>query len=207
MKDKTQFLTLLSDLLPEKRLQHSIRVAETAEKLALFWGEDPSKAYLAGLLHDGAKYLNPDTWLERGLPEPSFSRQLYQTYRPVWHAFVAPVLLKHAFGIRQADVLSAAKWHTTGKAAMAPLDQIIFIADYIEPNRPFKECPYIRDLAHKNLDQATYALSVASILTLIHTGSLIHKETLLCRDYYLKSLPKDCVLEVASSIVSIQNTQ
>ena len=47
---------LVKEKLPEKRYNHSLRVAETAVKLAEIYDGDKDKAELAGVLHDYCKY-------------------------------------------------------------------------------------------------------------------------------------------------------
>ena len=49
-------IELVKDKLPEKRFKHSLRVAETAVKLAEIYDGDKDKANLAGVLHDYCKY-------------------------------------------------------------------------------------------------------------------------------------------------------
>ena len=49
-------VSLVKDKLPEKRFNHSLRVAETAVKLAELYDGDKDKAKLAGILHDYSKY-------------------------------------------------------------------------------------------------------------------------------------------------------
>ena len=55
MKHK-KALNLIKDKLPEKRYAHSVRVAETAVKMAELFEADGDKCYLAGILHDFSKY-------------------------------------------------------------------------------------------------------------------------------------------------------
>ena len=53
------------------------------------------------------------------------------------------------------DILNAVLNHTTGRPEMSRLEKIIYIADYIEPNR--KKAPNleeIRNLAFEDLDRA-----------------------------------------------------
>ena len=47
--------SFLKKRLSKKRFIHSLNVADEAYKLAGMYGEDPDKAYLAGLLHDVCK--------------------------------------------------------------------------------------------------------------------------------------------------------
>ena len=46
--------------LTEKRYRHTLGVANTAANMAMVHGEDVSRAYLAGLLHDNAKCIDSD---------------------------------------------------------------------------------------------------------------------------------------------------
>ena len=49
----------LQQILSERRYRHSLGVADEAKKLALHYGADTEKAYLAGLVHDCAKEIPP----------------------------------------------------------------------------------------------------------------------------------------------------
>ena len=49
-------IEIVKEKLPEKRFNHSLRVAETAVKLADIYDGDKDKAELAGVLHDYSKY-------------------------------------------------------------------------------------------------------------------------------------------------------
>lgn len=53
--NREEALSIVRDCLKPGHFRHSVGVAETAEKLALLWGADPEKAFLAGILHDYAK--------------------------------------------------------------------------------------------------------------------------------------------------------
>ena len=58
MENKTDYdvlLAILKKRLNEKRYYHSLCVADEAKRLAVKYGADPEKAYLAGLLHDITK--------------------------------------------------------------------------------------------------------------------------------------------------------
>ena len=50
----------IQEMLPEKRYKHSLNVANCAVKLSEIYGCDKEKAYIAGIAHDCAKYLNKD---------------------------------------------------------------------------------------------------------------------------------------------------
>ena len=61
--------------------------------------------------------------------------------------------IEEIFGENDA-VCGAIYWHTTGKANMTLLEKILYLADYIEPNRVFDGVQKVRDLAFQDLDKA-----------------------------------------------------
>lgn len=71
------------------------------------------------------------------------------------HAKTGAVIAEHVFGENPA-VCDAIKWHTTGKADMNLLEKIIYLADYMEPNRAFEGVEELRSLTEQNLDSALY---------------------------------------------------
>ena len=66
--DTKQIIEKLNTMLKPKRLEHSINVAKCAIKLSEIYGYDKEKAYLAGLVHDCAKYFTKeqiDSYVEK----------------------------------------------------------------------------------------------------------------------------------------------
>ena len=51
-------------------------------------------------------------------------------------------------------MVSAIRYHTTGKADMNLLETIVYVADYMEPNRSFPGVERLRELAFSNLRAA-----------------------------------------------------
>jgi predicted HD superfamily hydrolase involved in NAD metabolism len=172
----------IQDILPDKRAQHSRRVAELAYELALFHELDhPLDAYLAGLLHDNAKYDTPETLAARGIPPHLCRPSLYDRYPKVWHALVGP---RQALSITtNTRVLNAMRWHTTGRARMRPLTQVLFVADFCEPNRDGAWHAVARKAAYENLDKATAI--IAQLLVHEH-GDQCFWATQACLDDYRK---------------------
>ena len=56
--------------------------------------------------------------------------------------------------IKDEDILSAIRYHTTGRKNMSILEKIIYIADYIEPLRKFNGVEELRTLSVMDLDAA-----------------------------------------------------
>lgn len=137
----------------KKRVAHVIGCSETARELALIHGADPVDAERAGILHDVTKALTGADQLrlcERyGIIISEFDRN----HTKLLHAVTGAAVAKYVFGENEA-VCQAIRWHTSGRANMTTLEKIIYIADYMEPNRDFPGVEKLRELAHTDLDAA-----------------------------------------------------
>ena len=144
----------LKSNLTEERYEHSIGTAECAEKLAEKFGLDKNKAYLAGLVHDCAKFLSKEEALNiiAGIKLCEGELANSKTY----HAPAGAIIAKQKFNIDDEEILSAIRWHTLGKINMTKFEKIIFIADKIEERtRPCELYePIKKALAEGGLDRA-----------------------------------------------------
>lgn len=152
--DRTKIREQLEDKLTKKRYEHSISVSYTAAAMAMVHGVDIEQAALAGLLHDCAKCYSAEEKLKR-CKKLHLSINAFEKKNPeLLHAKLSAYYAQTRYGVEDEAVLSAITWHTTGKAAMSDLDKIIYIADYIEPNRkPLPEIEQIRKEAFEDLDR------------------------------------------------------
>ena len=140
-------------LLKPGRVAHVLGCRETAEDLAKHWGADPVDAARAGLLHDVTKALDGPLQLtlcqSYGIILDKFSNQNPKTL----HALTGSLVAQRIFGENPA-VVAAIRSHTTGKADMNLLEKIIYVADYMEPNRDFPGVEELRRLAYADIDKA-----------------------------------------------------
>jgi nicotinate-nucleotide adenylyltransferase len=119
-------------MLSPARFLHSRNTALLARDLALRFGLDTGKAYLAGLAHDMCKAL-PEGELRKlaqrdgGKPEKGKPGLL--------HGQAAAVFLRERYGIADGEVLEAVRFHTTGSGSMGDLARVVYIADKIEVSR------------------------------------------------------------------------
>ncbi len=125
----------LRQLLTDKRLLHSLLVAATARELARLHGMNVDQAAMAGLMHDCAKCM-PLAQQQRIARESRLllDKETLQSEN-LLHGPVGAVVAEREFGVRDPNVLSAIRCHTTGKVGMLPLDMIVYLADKIEPSR------------------------------------------------------------------------
>ena len=137
------------------RAAHVLGCRDTAVALAKRWGADETDAARAALLHDVTKALPTAGQLtlpgEYGMILDDFS----QKYPKTLHALTGSLVAQYVFGEKPA-VVQAIRYHTTGRADMTLLEKIIYVADYMEPNRDFPGVEKLRELAFSNLDQALH---------------------------------------------------
>ena len=74
--------------------------------------------------------------------------------------------------------------HTTGKAGMSLLEKIMYMADYIEPNRSFEGLERLRELAYSDLDEAMILGYKMSLEDLARFGVPPHPNTLEALESY-----------------------
>ena len=133
-----QILNWLKENLSEERYFHTLGTAKCAEELAVHYGVDKEKAYIAGLLHDCAKCFSKDKLLQLIKENLDVQESEMLNYKTL-HAPVSAYIAKKEFGVCDSDILSAIRWHTLGRLDMTLFEKIIFIADKIEPNTREKE--------------------------------------------------------------------
>ena len=126
--DIEQIKSKLQASLSEKRYNHSLEVMKRCVELAKIYGVDEEKAKLVGLAHDIAKELPEEEAIKivkkNNIKLDDIEMQNYK----LWHAKIGAVICKNEFGFTQ-DMVQAVENHTTGKAGMDLLSQILYVAD------------------------------------------------------------------------------
>lgn len=162
--DPDSILTCLSSTLRPKRYEHTLGVANTASNLACCYGDEKlqEQAFLAGLLHDCAKYYTGKEQIALCEQYQIPFTEIESENTALIHAKLGAYLAKERYGITEPEILSAIACHTTGKPAMTILEKIIYIADFIEPNRKMNTSPYslseIRKTCFEDLDRGLYMI-------------------------------------------------
>ena len=149
----------LAKYLDEQRYEHTMGVMYTSACLAMVHGGDLQAARLAGLLHDCAKCIPNKKKLklcsQHNIPVSEFEKD----HPFLLHAKLGAYIAKAKYGVTDAEILSAITWHTTGRPEMTKLEQIVYIADYIEPHRDkASNLEKIRKLAFADLDECMYEI-------------------------------------------------
>lgn len=167
---------ILRNKLDDYRLFHSECVSECAAVLAAKYGADPEKARLAGLMHDVTKnssaqehlvYIEKLTALEAANPK-------------VWHQMSGEGFLRENGIVEDEEILSAVRWHTTGRAGMTLLEKIVYVADFISADRDYADVEVVRRLASISLEHAILYTSRYTVEKLVSKDMFLHPATVEC---------------------------
>lgn len=177
----------MSKQLDAKRYAHTIGVAYTASSLAMRYGADIEKAYLAGLLHDCAKCIETDEKLDL-CKRYKVKLTQFEIENPfLIHAKLGSCLAEKKYGVEDSEILSAIRYHTTGKADMNLMEKIVFSADYIEPGRKIiPGLEEIRKTIFVDLNQAICMILEGTMRHLKNKEQPIDELSLEAYDYYCK---------------------
>jgi len=168
----------LKSRLGSEAYEHSLRTADTAVNMAKAFGADEDKAYLAGLLHDYAKSMSRDELITKSNELGMEVNAVEKAFPYLLHPEVGARLVERELGIKDKEILDAIVKHTIGSASMTPLDKIIYVADMIEPGRPYPGLDSLRKLSLVDLDEVFKEAYAHTLEYLIRTRKLIHPEAI-----------------------------
>ena len=120
-----------------ERYEHIVGVVYMARKLAYNYGANPYKAEIAAWFHDA-----------------------YREVGNLEHGPKAAEKLEELFGIDDAEILNAIRYHTTGRCGMCLLEKVIYLADSLERGRDYPGVQELRDINSDNIDEYVYILMV-----------------------------------------------
>lgn len=171
---------LLRSKLDDYRYIHSLGVAKSAKELAALYGADEEKAYTAGLLHDVMKNASPDEQLQIMEKADIILSPCEKLNQKLWHAIAGAAFLKTELNITDEEIISAVRWHTTGKAGMTTLEKTVYLADFISEDRTYPDVDEVRRLAHINLERAIVYTQKYCIQKLLSQNMIIDPSSVEC---------------------------
>ncbi len=158
------------------RLDHVRGCEDTASALALRWGADPEDAREAAILHDLTKKYDIAGQLKLCENYGIIADTQERSDGRLLHAITSAAMAGDLFGCPD-EIVSAIRWHTTGKAGMTLLEKIVCLADFIEPTRNFADLTRVRRLAFSDLDAALLMSFQMTIMSLERRGIVPHGNT------------------------------
>lgn len=181
----------VKEVLTEDRFEHTLGVMYTAESLAMRYGTDMTQAAVAGLLHDCAKCIPNVQKIKMCRKNGIEITEMEEANPSLLHAKLGAYLAKSVYGVTDPEILSAISCHTTGKPDMSMLDMIIYMADYIEPNRD--KAPNLKEIRKKsfeNIEEALYQVLESTLKYLSDRPEMIDPTTKISYDFYKWKLQK-----------------
>ena len=165
-----------------RRLAHIRGCEEEAARLANRWGADENRMRRAAILHDCTKYFSLEEHLavcdRYGVALDPVERATDK----LLHAKSGAAIARYVFG--QEDVYDAILYHTTARAGMSLEEKILYVADYMEPNRDFPEVEELRRLAYTDLDKAVGMGTVLSMREMAQRGREPHHDKQGAYEFY-----------------------
>lgn len=126
--------SIVATYMSEKRFIHTKSMAQLAVEIASANDIDPMKAYVAGMLHDVAKEMDPKK--AEKIMKKHFSEYIHMP-QPVWHQWLSCYVAKKTFHVEDNEILQAITNHTTASTNMTKLDMCIYCADKYDRSRGY----------------------------------------------------------------------
>jgi len=148
MEDINEIKSYLKARLTDYRYEHSLMVADECEKLAIHYGVDSNKAYIAGLIHDMAKDLSEEEnnkYIEKYEIDSSFDMKTLHGEIGYYMA------MEQGY---DNDICDAVRYHTLGHDGMNIYAKIVLVADKIARSDSNPQIDETRKLAYESLDDA-----------------------------------------------------
>ena len=175
--------------LDEVRFLHTRGVAYTAAALAMRWYKyEVDRVMIAGYMHDCAKCMTLEQQLGVAMDNMLYVSDYHIQHPKLMHAIVGPYVAQEQYGIYDREIHEAIRTHTTGEPGMTTMQKIIYVADFIEPNREdiVMRMENYREMAFLDLDKAVYMISDSIVEHLSKKGVDFDPSTIRTRDYYKK---------------------
>ena len=183
--------------MSEKRFRHTAAVADMAVRLGELFAPDRADILrAAGLLHDITKEYSTEKQLQIldrfGIMVTDTDILTPKTL----HARTAALLIGELYPeFAVSEVISAVRYHTTGRVGMTMIEKIVYFADYIDDTRTFPDCVMLRDAfwgadpAHMCEEERTEHFRKLLVLSfdktiaaLVEEGKLISEDTFAARN-------------------------
>ena len=194
---------LIKSKMSDFRLAHTLGVEKMAEVLGgLYCPEKADVLRAAALLHDVTKELSAEDHIllaeEHDVKLPTEVILAPATMHSITAALIIPEKYPE---FSSAEIVSAVRYHTTGRSGMSLCEKLIYLADYIEETRKFEDCIALRNkffdacpekmteaekLAH--LDRVLLHSFDLTISDLVEKGRVISSDTINARNHILFEL-------------------
>ncbi len=183
--------------ISSKRYTHTAAVEDMVARLAALYCPDETSALrAAALLHDVTKEYDIPTHVsilrEAGETVKAGDELSHKTF----HARTAAIIIPRKYAeFATETVVSAVRWHTTGREGMTLTEKLLYLADYIDESRIFPDCVRLRSYfwganpENMNMEDRLIHLRRTLIMSydmtmraLINEGAIISPDTAFARN-------------------------
>ncbi|KRM18730.1 hydrolase, HD family [Ligilactobacillus hayakitensis DSM 18933 = JCM 14209] len=175
---RADLISKIKQAVSSKRFQHILGVEKSAIDLAQKNNYSLEKASIAALVHDYAKE-RTDQEFKEAILKFNLSSDLLNWNNFIWHGVVGAEFIKTELGIEDEEILNAVRRHTVGDIEMTTLDQIVYVADYIEEGRDFPGVKEARLIAAENLKAAVSFETKHTLQFLMENNKVIYPAAIL----------------------------
>lgn len=189
MLEYEEFYEIVKSKLSEKRFRHTEGVVQRAIEYAKIYNEDTQKVKIAAILHDVAKEIPEEESYARlekyGVKLDDIEKRNFNLI----HSILGAEIAKNEYGLEN-DVVSAIRYHTTGKENMTTLEKIIYLADATEPNRNYMNnenelsLDELVELIKTNIDEGLEYTLKWNLQSILRRNLLIHLDTVKAYNFY-----------------------
>ena len=137
----------LPTLMSEKRYRHTVEVEKMAVRLSELYAPDKVMVLrAAALLHDITKEYTLEQHLEVCHEYGLEVTEEHMLAPKTFHARTAAALIPDFYPeLAEDEVISAVRYHTTGREGMTVPEKLVYLADYIDMSRTFEDCVRLRE--------------------------------------------------------------
>lgn len=183
---RKELIAKVKEQVSEKRFKHILGVEQAALELARANDYELEKASVAALVHDYAKERS-EAEFKALIVQTGLEQDLLNWNNFIWHGVVGAEIIKKELKITDEEILNAVRRHTVGAKEMTTLDQIVYVADYIEPGRDFPGVDQARQLAAESLRAAVEFETKHTLLYLMNNNKTIYPAAILTYNAYVAS--------------------
>lgn len=183
---RKELIAKVKEQVSEKRFKHILGVEQAALELARANDYELEKASVAALVHDYAKERS-EAEFKALIVQTGLEQDLLNWNNFIWHGVVGAEIIKKELKITDEEILNAVRRHTVGAKEMTMLDQIVYVADYIEPGRDFPGVDQARQLAAESLRAAVEFETKHTLLYLMNNNKTIYPAAILTYNTYVAS--------------------
>ena len=193
----------VKECLSDFRWSHTAGVEQMAARLAkIYLPESEDELRAAALLHDVTKEKKTDEQIEICTHYGYKLRDDEIGSPAILHAITAALVIPDKYPeFAKSEIISAVRWHTTGREGMTLEEKIIYLADYIEETRKYEECIALRNMffdaspekmtakaAEEHLDRVILRSLDMTVRDIVAKGGNVCAETLAAKKYFENNL-------------------